>query len=364
MQRDKDIRFMRRCLELGAKAEGRTYPNPIVGSVIVHDDIIIGEGYHLKAGEPHAEVRAISSVEDKNILRSATLYVNLEPCCHHGKTPPCTDLILSYGIKRVVIGTADTSEKVNGRAIAILRDAGCEVATGVLEEDCRWLNRRFFTFNEKERPYIILKWAQSADGYIDTSREENSIQKPTWITGNPERVLVHRWRATEQAILAGAGTMRSDNPRLNVRFWHGKNPLRIILSSSGSISRDSSVFSNNGTNVVFTHSIDADLPNTEKVKLNGKENPVFQIIEHLYNTGIQSLIVEGGASVMSLFISSGLWDEARVFTGMQNFKSGVKAPSVTGKKYSSAAFSLSCLEMIMNRKSIIYGGVDNYNKNT
>jgi diaminohydroxyphosphoribosylaminopyrimidine deaminase/5-amino-6-(5-phosphoribosylamino)uracil reductase len=351
MHQDRDIIFMKRCLELAGKAEGRTYPNPLVGSVIVLEDVIIGEGYHLRAGEPHAEAKAISYVANKEILKSATLYVNLEPCCHHGRTPPCTDLILSHGIKRVVIGTNDTSEKVNGRSIALLRDAGCEVITGVLEEDCRWLNRRFFTFIEKKRSYIILKWAQSADEYIDTAREKDPAQKPAWITGNPERVLVHRWRAAEQAVLAGAGTIRADDPRLNVRYWTGNNPLRIILSSSGSIRKDSSVFRTNGINVVFTHNIEADLPDAEKVKLNGNGNPAFQIIEHLYNAGIQSLIVEGGALVMNLFISAGLWDEARIFTGIKNFKSGVKAPVVTGKKYSSTAFTLSCLEMITNIKS-------------
>ena len=351
MHLDRDIIFMRRCLELAGKAEGSTYPNPLVGSVIVLDDVIIGEGYHLRAGEPHAEAKAVSSVANKEKLKSATLYVNLEPCCHHGRTPPCTDLILSHGIKRVVVGTTDTSEKVNGRSITLLRNAGCEVITGVLEEDCRWLNRRFFTFIEKKRPYIILKWAQSADEYIDTSREKDSVQKPSWITGNPERVLVHRWRAAEQAILAGAGTIRSDDPLLNVRYWSGGDPARIILSNSGSISKDSSVFKANGTTLVFTNNMEADLPDAEKVKLNGNSNPAFQITEHLYNTGIQSLIVEGGASVMNLFINAGLWDEARIFTGMKNFKSGVKAPAVTGKKYSSTAFTLSCLEMIKNIKS-------------
>ncbi len=363
MHWDKDIIFMRRCLELAGKGEGRTYPNPLVGSVIVHNDMIIGEGYHLGAGEPHAEVNAINSVVNKETLKLATLYVNLEPCCHHGKTPPCTDLIISHGIKKVVVGTIDSSEKVNGRGIALLKDAGCEVITGVLEEECRWLNRRFFTFIEKRRPYIILKWAQSADGYIDTSGEKDSSQKPVWITGVPERVLVHRWRATEQAILAGAGTVRSDDPRLNVRYWTGNDPLRIILSSSGSIMKDSSLFKINGTTIVFTNNIEADLPNVEKVKLNGNINPAFQITEHLYNKGIQSLIVEGGASVLDLFISDGLWDEARVFTGMQNFKSGVKATAVTGRKFSSTAFSLSFLDMIQNSMSLKPEGVDNLNKN-
>ncbi len=350
MHWDKDIRFMRRCLDLAGKAEGRTYPNPMVGAVIVHDDKIIGEGYHLGAGEPHAEVNAINSVVNKETLKSATLYVNLEPCCHHGKTPPCTDLIISSGIKKIVVGTIDTSEKVNGKGIALLKEAGCKVITGILTEECRWLNRRFFTFTEKKRPYIILKWAQSADGYIDTPGEGGNSQKPVWITGVPERVLVHRWRASEQAILAGAGTVRSDDPRLNVRYWTGKDPLRIILSGSGSISKHSSMFKTNGTTIVFTNNIDADLPNVEKVKLNSNPNPAFQITEFLYSKGIQSLIIEGGTEVINIFVTAGLWDEARIFTGMQNFKSGVKAPAVNGKRYSSTTFSLSYLDMILNRK--------------
>ncbi len=186
MPEKDDIKFMQRCLDLASKSEGRTYPNPLVGSVIVHNGRIIGEGYHLKAGEPHAEVVAINSVNEKELLSSSTLYVNLEPCSHFGKTPPCSDLIISRSIKKVVIGTTDTSEKVSGKGIAKLKESGCEVITGVLEEKCRWINRRFFTFHEKKRPYIILKWAQSADGFLDAERSKDHIRKPLWITGNSE----------------------------------------------------------------------------------------------------------------------------------------------------------------------------------
>jgi diaminohydroxyphosphoribosylaminopyrimidine deaminase/5-amino-6-(5-phosphoribosylamino)uracil reductase len=213
---DNDI-FMRRCLELASGAEGITYPNPMVGCVIVHENKIIGEGYHLKPGGPHAEVIAINSVPDKARLKASTLIVNLEPCSHFGKTPPCADFIISNSIPRVVIGTMDTSEKVSGRGIALLKDAGCEVISGVLEKECRWLNRRFFTFHEKKRPYIVLKWAQSADGYIDIQRSEDHKTGPNWITGKPEKVLVHKWRASEQAILVGAGTVNADDPKLDVQ---------------------------------------------------------------------------------------------------------------------------------------------------
>jgi diaminohydroxyphosphoribosylaminopyrimidine deaminase/5-amino-6-(5-phosphoribosylamino)uracil reductase len=320
MPETDDIKFMKRCLELACRSEGRTYPNPMVGSVIVYEGLIIGEGYHLKAGEPHAEVNAINSVLDKNMLKSATLYVNLEPCAHHGKTPPCTDLIISSGIRRVVAGTIDTSEKVSGRGVAKLKESGCEVITGVLEEDCRWINRRFFTFHEKKRPYIILKWAQSGDGFIDIERKKNRIREPKWITGNAERVLVHRWRASEQSILAGAGTIRTDNPKLNVRDWTGKDPLRLILSSSGKLNSNSSLFGTNGINIVFTHNADAKIKNSVIVKLDEKSSSSVQIADYLYSTGIQSVLIEGGAKVISHFISSGLWDEARIFSGKENFE--------------------------------------------
>ena len=256
MSETDHIKFMRRCLELASKAEGLTYPNPMVGSVLVHDNKIVGEGYHLKAGGPHAEVIAINSVANKEILKTSTLYVNLEPCSHFGKTPPCADFIISWSVPRVVIGTPDPSDKVSGRGIERLRSSGCEVITGVIEEECRRLNRRFITFHEKNRPYITLKWAQSADGFLDIVRTENHKNEPTWISGKPERVLVHKWRASEQAILVGAGTVRADNPKLNVREWEGNNPLRLILSSSGLLNEGSFSEPESGTVVVFTHNTD------------------------------------------------------------------------------------------------------------
>jgi diaminohydroxyphosphoribosylaminopyrimidine deaminase/5-amino-6-(5-phosphoribosylamino)uracil reductase len=350
MPRNNDIKFMRRCLDLAGKAEGSTYPNPLVGAVIVHDNIIIGEGYHIKAGDPHAEVNAINDVADKELLKTAVLYVSLEPCSHYGKTPPCIDLILSHGIKKVVIGTTDTSDPVAGKGIMALQNAGCEVVTGVLGEDCRWINRRFFTFNEKKRPYIILKWAQSADGYLDYEREKVPEQKPAWITGKPERVLVHKWRANEQAILAGAGTVRADDPQLNVRYWAGNDPLRLILSSSGALRKESAVFRTNGTNIVFTDNAEADLENAVKVKLDNNRNSASQVVGYLYSIGIQSLLIEGGAAVLDHFISAGKWDEARIFTGRDPFRTGVKAPVVTGKVLANVLFSRSQLEVTMNDK--------------
>lgn len=322
-----------------------TYPNPMVGSVIVREGKIIGEGFHLKAGGPHAEVNAINSVSDKSKLKDSTLYVNLEPCSHFGKTPPCADLIIANSVPRVVIGTLDSSEKVSGKGIAKLKNAGVEVLTGVLEKECRRLNRRFFTFHEKNRPYIILKWAQSADGFMDIVRSDDHETGPNWITGKPERVLVHKWRACEQAILVGAGTVRADNPKLNVREWKGNNPLRIILSSSGSLNPESFVHENSVSDIVFTHNHDANFPGTKKVNLKKEAPSSVQISDYLFNNGIQSLFVEGGASVLSHFISTGMWDEARIFTGEAFFNGGVKAPEIKGALYSGTEFSRSTLKI-------------------
>jgi len=347
MVESDDIKFMRRCLELAVKAEGLTFPNPMVGAVIVNNGKIIGEGFHLKSGSPHAEVNAISSVSDKSLLRSSTIYINLEPCSHFGKTPPCADLIISSAIPRVVIGTADTSDKVSGQGISRLEESGCCVKTGVLEDECRWLNRRFFTVNEKQRPYIILKWAQSSDGYIDTLR--GSYQStPVWITGNPEKVLVHKWRSCEQSILVGAGTVRADDPKLNVREWTGNHPLSIVLSRSGAVSQNSALFGTNGVHIVFTMNMTSDLPGILKIKLEEEIPASEQIVKYLFSRGIQSLFIEGGAEVLNHFISEGYWDEARVFTGKNSFGEGIKAPELLKFRLKERKYySNSLLEVFM-----------------
>src|SRR5512133_1915751 len=280
----EDIKFMRRCLELAQKAEGLTYPNPMVGSVIVHQGHIIGEGYHLRAGESHAEVNAVNSVSDKSKLKTSALYVNLEPCSHFGKTPPCADFIISNEIPKVVIGTADSSEKVSGKGIERLKNAGCEVITGVMEEECRRLNRRFFTFNEMKRPYITLKWAQSADGYLDIIRTSDHRTEPTWITGKPERILVHKWRAAEESILVGEGTVRADEPQLNVREWKGHDPIKLILSSSGTVNVGSALNKSNSV-ILFTHNPKAVSPAKEMVVLNKTEASSVQIARYLFSEG-------------------------------------------------------------------------------
>ncbi|MFZ2287388.1 MAG: bifunctional diaminohydroxyphosphoribosylaminopyrimidine deaminase/5-amino-6-(5-phosphoribosylamino)uracil reductase RibD [Bacteroidales bacterium] len=338
--------YMRRCLELAGRAEGNTAPNPMVGAVVVHDGFIIGEGFHLRAGTPHAEVHAINSVKDKNLLPRSTIYVSLEPCSHHGRTPPCADLIISSGIRRVVVGTADTSLKVAGRGIARLREAGIDVISGVLEEECRHINRRFFTTHEQLRPYVILKWARSADGFIDFERKKADTAEPHWITGNTERILVHRWRAAEDAILAGGGTVRSDNPSLDVRLWRGKNPLRVIISRSASMDPRSKVFDGAVETVLFTCNDKVILPGVRIIKLAGNQYFIEEVVNALHAMGIQSLFVEGGAFIMSHFVEAGLWDEARRFTGMMKFGGGVPDPFPDFTPRKSEKFEKSILEIM------------------
>jgi diaminohydroxyphosphoribosylaminopyrimidine deaminase/5-amino-6-(5-phosphoribosylamino)uracil reductase len=349
MVESDDIKFMQRCLDLAAKAEGLTYPNPMVGAVVVHEGKIIGEGFHLRAGEPHAEVNAINSVPDKSLLSSSSLYVNLEPCSHSGKTPPCADLIVSLSIPRIVIGTSDTSDKVSGEGIARLKRSGCEVITGVMEGECRWLNRRFFTVVEKKRPYIILKWAQSKDGFIDMVRGGNN-NNPVWITGNPEKSLVHKWRSCEQAILVGGGTVRADNPKLSVREWTGNQPLRVVLSRSGVIGQNRALSGANGPFIVFTFEVDNYIPGAEKVKLMGGVPASEQIVGYLFKKDIQSLFIEGGAEVINHFISEGYWDEARIFTGELSFGKGMKAPEmINGSLKESLFYSKSRLDIFTSK---------------
>ena len=349
-----DDKMMRRCIELAVKAEGHTYPNPIVGAVIVHEGVIIGEGYHLKAGKPHAEVNAVNSVSDRSLLPESVMYVSLEPCSHFGKTPPCTELIIGSGIRRVIIGTADTSEKISGAGIARLRSAGIEVITGVLEKECRQVNRRFFTFHEKRRPYVTLKWARSADGFLDLIRPPESDREPYWISGKAERVLVHKWRAAEETILVGAGTVRNDNPRLNVRYWSGKDPLRLILSASGNTANYAGRNVTSQPVFTFTKVKDADSHFSERVILSDESSSALQIMNWLYNRGIQSLFVEGGGEVLRHFTDEDLWDEARIFTGRKDFKEGIAAPVLSGRKIFSKEFRLSELVIVVNEENSYY----------
>lgn len=317
--------YMRRCLELAQNGLGTTYPNPMVGSVIVCDGKIIGEGWHRQSGEPHAEVNAVIAVQDKSLLKKSTIYVSLEPCSHFGKTPPCCDLILANDIPNIVVGTVDPNEKVAGSGIAKLQSAGKNVVVGVLEDECRDVNRRFFTYHNQKRPYIILKWAQSADGFIAPLKRYE--QKPVWISNIYARQLAHKWRAEEQAILVGTQTVVDDNPKLNVRDWTGENPVRLVIDKKNRISKESHIFDNQVKTIVLgTTAIGLENDNLLLEKLDFGADVPRQIADVSYRHGLQSLIVEGGAKTLQSFIDAGLWDEARVFTGEAVLGQGVKAP--------------------------------------
>lgn len=320
---------MQRCLNLAKNGLGTTYPNPMVGAVLVCDDQIIGEGWHRKAGEPHAEVLAIASVVDKQQLQRSTLYVSLEPCSHFGKTPPCADLVVASKIPKVVVGNLDPNPKVAGKGIKKLLDAGCEVRVGVLEKDCRFINRRFFTYHQQQRPYIILKWAESADGLIAPATKNQ--QRPFWISSKISRQLVHKWRTEEQAVLVGAGTVLADNPQLTARYWEGKNPLRVVLKGATQLPAEAAVLDNRAATLVLStgENIGPLPPAVEVEQLNKQQSVAQQTVEILYKRGVQSLIVEGGKQLLDTFISEDLWDEARVFRSSAQLKEGLPAPAFT-----------------------------------
>ena len=317
--------YIKRCLEIGVNGLGSTRPNPMVGSVIVYNNKIIGEGYTSEYGGNHAEVNAINSVKDKMLLKQATIYVTLEPCAHYGKTPPCSDLIIKHQIPNVVIGCVDDFEKVAGLGIKRLKAAGCNVIVGVLEKECRAHHKRFFTFHNKKRPYIILKWAETSDGFIaPISKDE---QKPVWITNTYSRQLVHKWRAEEQAILVGTQTVVADNPSLTTRDFSGNNPIRIVLDKTERLSDNLAIFNDAAQTIRITEkNINK---NSETIDWNSKTDIAKQISTILYNNNINSVIIEGGAQTLQTFIDENLWDEARVFTGQTTFKTGVKAPNIS-----------------------------------
>ncbi|MDR1170221.1 MAG: bifunctional diaminohydroxyphosphoribosylaminopyrimidine deaminase/5-amino-6-(5-phosphoribosylamino)uracil reductase RibD [Prevotellaceae bacterium] len=319
--------YMRRCLELASSAEGLTYPNPMVGAVLIYEDRIIAEGKHAFYGAPHAEPDAISKVSDPEILKKCTLYVNLEPCCHFGKTPPCTEKIISAGIPRVVVAALDTSSKVNGKGIKALNEAGIATVTGVLEDEARRLNSFFYTYHEKKRPYILLKWAQTPDGFIDSDRKTPEIP-PARISNSLTQIVDHHWRSQYQAIMAGTNTIVMDNPSLTNRCWYGKNPLRITVDRHGILNHKYNIFNDEAKSIVFTENCGVNYGNNAETVLC---TDLMQIMETLYDRKIQSLIVEGGATLLDSFIKLGLWDEIITFTGDFLLKKGVKAPAVPDK---------------------------------
>jgi len=334
----KQEKYIRRCIELAKNGLGTTYPNPMVGSVIVYNDKIIGEGWHKKSGSSHAEVNAVNSVKDKALLKKSTIYVSLEPCSHFGKTPPCCDLIIENEIPNVVIGTVDPNIKVAGNGIKKLIEAGKNVTVGILETECKALNKRFFTFHEKKRPYVILKWAESQDGFIAPmslrkAQDDIKKRKPVWISNEFSRQLVHKWRSEEQAILVGTNTVIEDNPKLDTRDWTGNNPIRIVLDPNNRIPKSSHIFDNQVKTIIFsTSAIPTKEENCIFEVIDFNQNIAQQILQVLFEHKIQSLIIEGGTKTLQTFIDEDLWDETRIFIGNNCFENGTKAPIISLKK--------------------------------
>jgi len=327
--------YIKRCIEIARNGLGSTRPNPMVGCVIVVNDTIISEGFTSAYGGPHAEVNAINKVKDTSVLQHATLYVTLEPCSHFGKTPPCSDLIIKHKIPKVVIGCTDDYKEVAGKGIKRLREAGVDVIVGVLEDDCRQHHKRFFTFHNKKRPYIILKWAQTQDGFI-APESKNEIA-PVWITNSYSRQLVHKWRAEEQAILVGTNTVLKDNPSLTVRDWNGKNPIRIVIDKDTKLSSNLRIFNDFSETIVI-----------DKNTIDFKKPIASQICDVLFKKEINSIIIEGGTKTLQTFMDENLWDEARVFIGNTNFRNGTIAPKLSGKLISEEHIENDILNIYQN----------------
>lgn len=340
--------YIQRCIELASNGTGYTAPNPMVGCVIVNNNRIIGEGFHSEYGKAHAEVNAINSVKNRDLLPYSTLYVSLEPCSHFGKTPPCTDLIIKEKIKNVVIGATDPNPRVSGNGIKKLTDNNINVKCGILEQECNDLNKRFITYHTNKRPYIVLKWAQTADGYIDTDRNIFETKRPTWITSPNLKMLVHKWRQQEQAVMVGTHTAIADNPKLNIRDWCGINPIRIVIDQKLSLSNELSLFDNTLKTFVINEMEDKKIDNISYFKINFKSNFEKQILNIMYENQIQSVIIEGGRILLQSFIDKGLWDEARIFHGDQYFGKGIKAPQIYSSKISTFQIENEKISYLIN----------------
>lgn len=340
---------MERCIELAQLGAGNVSPNPMVGAVIVYEGKIIGEGYHKKYGNAHAEVNAIHAVlecygdEAEKMLKNSTVFVSLEPCAHFGKTPPCADLIIRYGIPHVVIGSPDPFSEVNGKGISKLKNAGIRVTENILRAKCDFLNRRFFTRVRQQRPYIILKWAQTADYYF--APEDNS-QK--WISSKTAKLLSHKWRSEEDAILVGKKTAATDNPQLNVREWTGRNPVRIIIDRYLDLPINLHMFDGTQETIIFNSVKTETTQNIKFLEVEDFDHYLPQLICYqLYLLDIQSLIIEGGAKTLELFINSGLWDEARIFTSSDYWNKGIKAPEISGTEIEQIKVETDQLRIIL-----------------
>ena len=330
-------KFMARCLELARHGAGHTAPNPMVGAVVVHNGVIVGEGYHRRCGEAHAEVNAIASVRDEAILRDSTIYVSLEPCSHYGKTPPCAELIIRKGIPRVVVGCMDPFPEVSGRGVRMLRDAGVEVVTGVLEEECRALNEAFMTFQSEKRPFVTLKWAESADGFLDVARTSPDIS-PVVFSNAVTAGRVHKLRAESAAILVGTNTALLDNPSLTVRRWSGKSPVRLVIDRERKIPSSYHLLDDTIPTIVFTTGEKKKIGQTEYIPLDFRISIVHQILQCLFERQLNSLMVEGGSIMLQQFLDSGYWDRAIVEESPLTLGAGVKAPVFTFGQQSFDSF--------------------------
>ena len=335
---------MKKCLELAKKGMGYVSPNPMVGCVVVFNDQIIGEGYHHEYGTSHAEVNAIENVKDKSLLKKSTLYVNLEPCAHFGKTPPCTNLIIESEIPKVVIGCIDSYSEVSGKGIEEMQNTGIEVIVGVLEKESRELNKRFFTFHEKKRPYVILKWAESKDGFMAPLNQN----KPFWMTSSESKKLVHKWRAEEEAILVGRITAKKDNPSLTVREVAGSNPVRIIIDTNLKLSSDLNLFNSEAKTIIFNTIKSEETGTNQFVKIDFNYL-IENILEELHKQNIQSVIIEGGSTTLQSFVDANIWDEARIFTANKLLSQGLKTPIIEGEIILEEEIGTDTLEIIINR---------------
>lgn len=319
--------YIKRCIQLAENGLGRVAPNPMVGSVIVHEGKIIGEGFHQIFGGPHAEVNAINAVTNKDLLKKSTLFVNLEPCAHFGKTPPCADLIITSKIPKVVVAQRDPNPQVAGRGIERMKAAGIEVIEGICEDEARFLNRRFLTHQMHHRPYVVLKWAQSADGFMDRDRNAGDAAKINWISHPATKKLVHTWRSQEQVILVGSNTIHNDNPRLDTREVAGNSPLRVVLSQSGEITADAHVLTDENPTLIYNLKTNKKVGNAEWIKFDS--NLLENALKDLSEKGISSVLVEGGAMTLDGFITKNLWDEVRIIQSTNHLQSGLKAPEIS-----------------------------------
>ena len=344
---NKDEFFMSRCIQLAKNGKGNTSPNPMVGAVIINNGVIIGEGYHVKYGEGHAEVNAIRSVKNPDLFKDSTIYVSLEPCSHYGKTPPCADLIIEKGIPRIVVGCVDPFSKVSGRGIQKLREAGRDVKVGILEQECLRLNKRFIEANTKHRPYVTLKWAQSADGFIDKERNDGT---PEILSSPFTQMLVHKKRCETDAILVGSRTAMLDDPSLTARLWYGKNPVRIVIDRKLTLSKTLKLFDGTVKTLVFTENEAPNSFNLEYITSDFGTDLPINILNSLQSRQIQSVLVEGGRETIQHFIDLDLWDEAFIEKTMKKLGSGVKSPVLNGGNLIEIqTYSSSLIEFRLNK---------------